>query len=47
MQAIKRIMRYFKGTTDYGVVYPKPNDEGKKLIGYHVSNWCVDRIERS
>lgn len=40
-------MRYFKGTTDYGVVYPKPNDEGKKLIGYHVSNWCVDRIERS
>jgi hypothetical protein len=34
MQAIKRILRYLQGTTDYGSLFPKPLNHKNNLIGY-------------
>jgi hypothetical protein len=45
MQAIKRILRYLQGTTDYGSLFPKPLNHKNNLIGYCDSDWCGDQIE--
>ncbi|XP_056687110.1 secreted RxLR effector protein 161-like [Spinacia oleracea] len=38
LQAIKRVLRYLKGTSDYGIWYtPNKNSE---LIGYSDSDWA-------
>ena len=43
--AAKRVLRYIKGTTDYGIWY-KPV-ENSSLIGYTDSDWagCLDDME--
>jgi hypothetical protein len=42
LAAAKRILRYLKGTLDYGILFPA-TDEGKecKLVGYTDSSWCM------
>ena len=45
--AVKRILRYLKGTLDYGILFPAV-DKGKecKLVGYTDSSWCSDAEDR-
>ena len=47
IEATKRILRYPKGTIDYGILFPAA-DEGKecKLVGYTDSSWCNDAEDR-
>ena len=42
--AVKRIMRYLKGTTELGVFYKKGGNEG--LVGYTNSNYAGDLNDR-
>lgn len=42
-EAIKRVMRYLKGTSDKGLVYSKDHD---KLTGYCDADWASDIDER-
>jgi hypothetical protein len=45
--AAKRILRYVKGTVNYGVLFPKHEAKSAvKLIGYSDSDWCGDRVDR-
>jgi hypothetical protein len=45
--AAKRILRYVKGTVNYGVLFPKHEAKSAvKLVGYSDSDWCGDRIDR-
>ncbi|KAK2403406.1 putative mitochondrial protein [Trifolium repens] len=46
MQAVKRILRYIQGTSDYGVLYPNTDGKRGKLVGYCDSDWSGDRVER-
>ncbi|GAU15418.1 hypothetical protein TSUD_44550 [Trifolium subterraneum] len=41
-----RILRYIKGTMDYGIVFNKPDKKSIELIGYTDSNWCGDKDDR-
>jgi hypothetical protein len=45
--AIKRILRYVKGTIECGILFPA-SDRGRecKLFGYTDSNWCGDVEDR-
>ena len=47
LAATKRILRYLKGTIDYGILFPA-DDKGKecKLVGYMYSSWCSDAEDR-
>ena len=42
--AIKRILKYIKGTSDYGIWYDRGND--LTLCTYTKANWAGDRDER-
>ena len=44
---MKKILRYLKGTFDYGILFPAV-DKGKecKLVGYTDSSWCSDAEDR-
>jgi len=42
--ATKRILRYVKGTSSYGIQYSK-NQSGE-LVGYLDSDWSVDKDDR-
>ena len=44
MMAIKRIMRYLKGTEDYGLYYKK--NENFELSAYIDANWASNIDER-
>ncbi|XP_071688769.1 uncharacterized mitochondrial protein AtMg00810-like [Rutidosis leptorrhynchoides] len=44
LNALKQIVRYIKGTTDYGLVYRRGGDG--KLLGYSNSSHGVDIIDR-
>src|SRR6266487_4370937 len=46
LSAAKRILRYIKGTMDYGIVFNKPDKKDIELIGYTDSNWCGDKDDR-
>jgi hypothetical protein len=46
LSAAKRILRYIKGTMDYGIVFNKPDKKSIELIGYTDSNWCGDKDDR-
>jgi hypothetical protein len=46
MQAVKRILRYIQGTSDFGVLYPITDGSKGKLVGYCDSDWSGDRVER-
>ncbi|XP_073222482.1 secreted RxLR effector protein 161-like [Cicer arietinum] len=47
LAAVKRILRYVKGTLGCGILFPA-NDMGKscELLGYTNSNWCEDKDDR-
>ena len=47
LAAAKRILRYLKGTFDYGILFPTA-DKGKecKLVGYTDSHWSNDVEDR-
>lgn len=39
----KRILRYLKGTLDYGILFPHDlKSETTRMVGYTDSNWCGD-----
>ena len=40
--AIKHILRYLKGTTDYGLVYSEDQDDESTLVGYSDADWARD-----
>lgn len=45
--AAKRVLRYVKGTMQYGVMFPSSVDGAEmKLIGYSDADWCGDRTDR-
>lgn len=44
--AAKRILRYLKGTIDFGILFPKRNQGVTELVGYSDSDWCGDRSDR-
>ncbi|GAU49301.1 hypothetical protein TSUD_367130 [Trifolium subterraneum] len=45
--AVKRILRYVKGTIDYGVLFHASDKKNEcKLMGYTNSNWCGDVEDR-
>lgn len=45
--AAKRIIRYIKGTCNYGVLFPyKSSEFGVNLHGYTDSDWCGDKSDR-
>ncbi|XP_058742638.1 uncharacterized mitochondrial protein AtMg00240-like [Vicia villosa] len=47
MAAVKRILRYVKGTLGCGILFPA-SDTGRKcdLLGFTDSNWCGDKDDR-
>ncbi|XP_058776549.1 secreted RxLR effector protein 161-like [Vicia villosa] len=47
MEAVKRILRYIKGTLGWGIIFP-PSNTGRKcdLLGSTDSNWCGDKDDR-
>ena len=44
LKAIKRILRYIRGTESLGLFYSETNDY--KLVGYSDSDWCGDVDDR-
>jgi hypothetical protein len=45
--AAKRILRYIKGTMEFGLLFPNGSrSEVKELIGYLDSDWCEDLTDR-
>ncbi|KAK2443673.1 putative mitochondrial protein [Trifolium repens] len=45
--AAKRVLRYVKGTINYGLLFPKSDAAAQvELIGYSDSDWCGDMIDR-
>lgn len=47
MMVAKKILRYLRGTTDFGILFPtySSSSEGE-LIGFSDSDWCGDRVDR-
>ena len=47
LAAVKRILRYVKGTLGCGILFPA-SDTGQKcnLLGFTDSNWCGDKDDR-
>lgn len=47
MMATKKILRYVKGTTDYGVLLPfGQNESNQNMLGYTDSDWRKDKNDR-
>jgi hypothetical protein len=46
--AVKRVLRYLKGTRDYALTYTGQDDEGKpiKVIGYTDADWGSNPVDR-
>jgi len=46
--AAKRVMRYIKGTLQYGILFPKClNENSMELIAYFDVYWCGDKHDRN
>lgn len=47
LTAAKRILRYLKGTSDLGILFPHQKEKGRPhLVAYTDSDWCGDQVER-
>lgn len=47
MAAAKRIIRYVKGTANYGLFFPNSaTSERGELVGFTDSDWCGDKTDR-
>ncbi|XP_019451900.1 PREDICTED: uncharacterized protein LOC109353999 [Lupinus angustifolius] len=47
MQAAKKLLRYLKGSLDYGVHFPKAGQmKQKEIYGYTNVDWCGDKDDR-
>ncbi|XP_047163693.1 uncharacterized mitochondrial protein AtMg00810-like [Vigna umbellata] len=47
LNAVKRILRYLKGTIEYGILLPKHGSGGEvRVIAYSDSDWCGDKGDR-
>ncbi|XP_019445525.1 PREDICTED: uncharacterized protein LOC109349243 [Lupinus angustifolius] len=46
MTAAKRIMRYLKGTLNYGIMFPNQKENELQLVGFSDSDWCGDKEDR-
>ncbi|CAJ2635289.1 unnamed protein product [Trifolium pratense] len=47
MIAVKKIMRYVKGTMDYGILLPNTlSNAVNRLEGFSDSDWCGDHVDR-
>ncbi|XP_047167115.1 secreted RxLR effector protein 161-like [Vigna umbellata] len=47
LNVVKRILRYLKGTTEYGILLPKHGSGGEvRVTGYSDSDWCGDKGDR-
>jgi len=47
LTAAERVMRYIKGTLEYGILFPKClNEAPMELITYSDVDWCGDRQDR-
>jgi hypothetical protein len=44
LKAIKRILRYIRGTESLGLPYSETNEY--KLVGYSDNDWCRDVDDR-
>ena len=44
--AAKRVMRYIKGTLNFGILFPKPSQVQNMLIYYSNADWCGDGTDR-
>ena len=44
--AVKRILRYLKGTPTYGLMYMTSGDTSGTLIGYSDADWAGDVNDR-
>ena len=45
--AVKRIFRYLRGTTEFGILYEKQScDESNICVGYSDADWAGDRSDR-
>jgi len=42
----KRILRYLKGTIDYGLIYKKSDPTCRQIIGFADANWATDVMDR-
>ena len=36
----KRVLKYIKGTKDYGIIYEKSKNDNMNLFGFYDSNWA-------
>ncbi|XP_019450648.1 PREDICTED: uncharacterized protein LOC109352918 [Lupinus angustifolius] len=46
MQA-KRILRYVKGTLEFGLILPiKNSDKNHRMLGFSYADWCGDKCDR-
>lgn len=46
MNAAKQVLRYLRGTLDYGLVYRKPDEPTAYLHGYCDEDYANDPIDR-
>lgn len=47
MTAAKRILRYLKGTLDFGLLFPKSKEKLlAEVAAYSDSDWCGDQADR-
>jgi len=46
LEAAKRILRYLKGTMEYGLMLGRHGVEGFDLVGWTDSNWAQDPDDR-
>lgn len=47
LTAVKRILRYVKGSIACKILFPKTNTGRKyNLLGFTNSNWCIDKDDR-
>lgn len=45
MKAVKRIMKYFKGTIDYGILFSKYDGQRNKFTIFYDLDWCGDKVK--